>query len=653
MVYPRWQQLIKLVLSEGLTALREVGGVTDADVEEDSTAMEAWQQLRDKLRFVAMSMLGTAFVNADVQVGMYGFHRGQLINAKWDKDFIQLFECILDQTAGKGRVDGPLHAERARHLHSSYGPFCVTNMHLEKATHFGDADDTWSFLGKLHSNLGLWLGDSDCHGGCSMCAWLILDKLLNILWHISMFRSNSDSRCGCPRDLGKWALESRPQAAALAPVCIVLEYTSAHSILHYDSGLSQSILTRAVGVYSQTGYILPTISWPRGSRKQSLWDTNLNVTFVHEGVLKAPTLESKLLRMLMTIAWNEPELGSDEEGLVWIRRLPNVGVQRVQHRKITSHSKKRGASQNLANAGAILPITVALSKHMSVETTLVYQQLQSLEFDQFRPTSMLRVCILSDDRLMYTCRDVGILHCTRSILQLYTSKTSRMLLCAPLHLRPRMRPASTLDILHALTALERRVHATLSDAVTSMSTNFNQAMAAQLNMQSQLVQTMREMCVMFMHTTSVTAAPSLTGGVTELMKSLVIVQQAQEQVAASSTLFLERQAKVNENARQLDKVAFGPNQGMEGESQPVDKAPTTQTEEETNLGLFSARGSHTFSSVAGVPAAAAPAASHGAGLTETELSGQGLMAFGSGGGAGPSHYGGGAGSLQVVWRVHP
>lgn len=320
----------------------------DSDADPDPEAIENWSRAREYLASTFSSLVLSMTANANLQVGMLGFHRAELFNVEWGPEFNQCFDGFKDNYQGKRRYDGPLHAEEAKHLHSGYGPLCIETTDLNKALPFTGKETTIEVLKLLQHNLNLWLGDPNVQGTCSCCAMVICNICCNVLYHheaLSRYEAGEEQEANLiPQNLSAWASTPRPQI----------------------------------------GFVLPRITWRKGHRNHSLFDTVSTSFFKREKLAHASTFETKVLRLSMTVAYGPPVLVSEEQGLAWVRTCQNIGKGYMSYARTTSHAKKRGASQLLASSGASLPVRLALCRHENKEVGYCYLQQEVVEFEPYR-----------------------------------------------------------------------------------------------------------------------------------------------------------------------------------------------------------------------------------------------------------------------------
>ena len=118
----------------------------------------------------------------------------------------------------------------------------------------------------------------------------------------------------------------------------------------------------------------------------------------------------------MEAAYGAPKVLHKEQGPVYVRFISNVGEAHVRRAHTTSHMVKRSAAKMTAWGGVPLPVLTALAKHENKPTTYMYQEMETVEYNDFRQS-----------------------------------------LNAPSHLRPRSRAFSNLDSVAAIRAAEHRI----------------------------------------------------------------------------------------------------------------------------------------------------------------------------------------------------
>ena len=124
-------------------------------------------------------------------------------------------------------------------MHSGYGPLCIETKDLAKAAPLKGEQTTAQVIALLHNNIKLWLGDEHVQGACSCCAMAICNIFLNIMYHNEVYVNKANqpgAACYSPRNLGSWALTPRPQAGFVLPKLSWRKGTRKHSLLDVVSG---------------------------------------------------------------------------------------------------------------------------------------------------------------------------------------------------------------------------------------------------------------------------------------------------------------------------------------------------------------------------------------------------------------------------------
>ena len=357
-VYAHWVELFERLAQSG--ELREISlhGSVDQEawdaavVSGDTDLTDNWSKAARLLKLVAHSCVLAAVAMANMLVGMGGFHRAELNNLMWGPEFWQCFDGFKDNFQGKRRYEGPLHAEQARHFHSGYGPWCLEDTKLRKASPMTGKEGTVELLQKLRANLELWLGDDDVQGGCTCCAMVIANIFQDILFHADHcpeVSAEEQPEQQSSRDLSTWGVTSRPQV----------------------------------------GFVFVRFAWRQGTRNHSLHDTP---EYYHGNVRAAiphlSTYETKMLRLSMTAAWGPAVVLDPLQGPVWTRWAVNVGRTQMTVAGCTTHSKKRGATSLVSSANVALPTRLALTKHANKETHYGYNEQEAVELDPIRQLLM-------------------------------------------------------------------------------------------------------------------------------------------------------------------------------------------------------------------------------------------------------------------------
>ena len=116
-----------------------------------------------------------------------------MLNLKWN-ELVPCWSGVKDApTAGKRRYEGALPVEEAHHYHSNFGPFCA-----EVCLPCTGNETFGEFLNDvLRPNLMSWLKDFDAQGTCQVCAFMLANAFLNVIyWH--------NQRDVAPAAVGRW-----------------------------------------------------------------------------------------------------------------------------------------------------------------------------------------------------------------------------------------------------------------------------------------------------------------------------------------------------------------------------------------------------------------------------------------------------------------
>ena len=338
----------------------------DSSFKED--ALQVWNKGVAKAKSMAKLFVTPAMINANIQIGMSGFHRAETTNLEWESLSLHMYGAN-DNYAGKRRNEGPLHAEGANYLHTRYGPFCWEAPDFSKAIPLEEGDTLEQVLTKLLSNLQGWLRCPDAQGTCPLCAFAISNIFCNILYHAQNFELGHS-----PRDISSWAMTSRPQQ----------------------------------------GFVWPLLVWNSRSVRTP-FDTGVTVVFMRGKEKRAADLQTKYVRMMMEAAYGAPQILDKIQGPVYVRFVSNVGQAHMRRSHATSHTVKRASAKNAAWSGSPLPVLTGLGKHQNKPTAYMYQEMETVEYNDFRQA-----------------------------------------LNAPSHLRPRSRAFSGLDAVAAIRTCEVR-----------------------------------------------------------------------------------------------------------------------------------------------------------------------------------------------------
>ena len=149
----------------------------------------------------------------------------------------------------------------------------------------------------------------------------------------------------------------------------------------------------------------------------SVFDGDIKVAFDRQKLKDASSVETKFVRMHMMGAWGKP-IDLPAMGKVIVRKIPNVGESHVPFYRLTSHTKKRSASEATGHSGALWGVLMAMQKSANRETAMMYHMKESVEYTPIR-----------------------------------------QLLNAPAGLLPSMRVVSQLDVLQQLKITEARLFA--------------------------------------------------------------------------------------------------------------------------------------------------------------------------------------------------
>ena len=270
----------------------------------------------------------------------------QVINLKW-AELAPSFAGLDDaQRAGKRRNDGPVQVEEIHHAHSGYGLFCCEGARqLSYSPEDADASTFLDFMSKvLRHNLSNWLQHEHVQGTCTVCSFLVMNAVLNVLYWAQQCDEDT------PRQVMCWHVHTRPQGE---------------------------------------NFVVPVITWKSKAgggqgNSHTVFDAQLLLNFGRQSKVKdSATLQTKYLRMLAQAAWGQAKW-KPGHGSVIERSLPNVGSAELPLLRITSHSAKRSACQRIARAGAPWPILMAMQKAENRATALMYQMKESMEYDDFR-----------------------------------------------------------------------------------------------------------------------------------------------------------------------------------------------------------------------------------------------------------------------------